>query len=69
MITKISAPTFRNYEDYLYGQGYAQGYNDAIRERAIKDHHIVNYNEFADVFISDNGKKYRYADGQMIEQR
>lgn len=69
MITKISVPTFRNYEDYVWGQGYSKGYNDAIRDRAIEDHHIVSYNEFADVFISDKGKKYRYVDGQMIEQR
>lgn len=69
MITKISAPTFRNYEVYVWGQGYAKGYNDAIKEMAIKDHHIIGYNEFADVFISANGTKYRYVDGQMIEQR
>ena len=25
------APTFRNYEDYLYGEAYTKGWNDAMR--------------------------------------
>ncbi len=34
MITKPifkSAPTFRNYEDYLYGEAYTKGWNDAMK--------------------------------------
>lgn len=34
MITKPlfkDAPTFRKYEDYLYGEAYTKGWNDAMR--------------------------------------
>lgn len=34
MITKPlfkSAPTYRNYDDYKYGEAYTKGWNDAMR--------------------------------------
>lgn len=34
MITKPlfkSAPTYRNYDDYKYGEAYTQGWNDAMK--------------------------------------